>query len=397
MYNNIKSHSKFLVPGIIVVGMVLRLPFTSIPPIMGTIARDLHVPVASLGTLTTIPLLSFAVFSVFAPRVAQKLGLERAFTFMLGLLIIGSFIRILNTPFLYIGTIFVGIAIAHMNVLLPSVIRTYFPNKVGFMTSVFTFSMMLATALGAALSAPITAVTGWHVFIILVTLLLILALFVWLPNYTFTKADQTTFKVRSVPTIKPNIWRNKYAWLLLIFSGLQSMMFYVQLAWGPTMVVQTGLSSATASMFAGLNSLIGLPFALLVPTIVARLNSKQRQWGVGIFSILGTLGYVLLLHPQGTFIYWLIVNLLIGIGTSALFPYLMTTFSLKTSSAEQTAQLSGMAQSGGYLLAATGPLIFGYAYSWFHSWLPQVIVLIVLFILMTVSILVVEKQDKILY
>ncbi|GMA69759.1 MFS transporter [Leuconostoc litchii] len=325
------------------------------------------------------------------------MGLERAFTFMLGLLIIGSFIRILNTPFLYIGTIFVGIAIAHMNVLLPSVIRTYFPNKVGFMTSVFTFSMMLATALGAALSAPITAVTGWHVFIILVTLLLILALFVWLPNYTFTKADQTTFKVRSVPTIKPNIWRNKYAWLLLIFSGLQSMMFYVQLAWGPTMVVQTGLSSATASMFAGLNSLIGLPFALLVPTIVARLNSKQRQWGVGIFSILGTLGYVLLLHPQGTFIYWLIVNLLIGIGTSALFPYLMTTFSLKTSSAEQTAQLSGMAQSGGYLLAATGPLIFGYAYSWFHSWLPQVIVLIVLFILMTVSILVVEKQDKILY
>lgn len=77
MLKNNKNHSKFLVPGIIVVGMVLRLPFTSIPPILGNIARSLHVPVSSLGILTTIPLLAFAIFSVFAPKVAQKLGLER--------------------------------------------------------------------------------------------------------------------------------------------------------------------------------------------------------------------------------------------------------------------------------------------------------------------------------
>ncbi|BAX71823.1 cyanate permease [Leuconostoc mesenteroides] len=324
------------------------------------------------------------------------MGLERAFTLMLGLLIIGSFIRILNTPLLYIGTACIGVAIAHMNVLLPSVIRTYFPQKVGFMTSIFTFSMMLATAIGAALSAPITAVTGWHTFIILLTVLLIIALLVWLPNQNFVHNNQTTVKTKSENVLKPSIWRNKYAWLLLFFSGVQSIMFYILLAWGPTMAVQTGLSASTASLFAGLNSLIGLPFALFIPSIVARLDSGQRQWLVGMFSILGTLGYMLLLFPQGTFTYWLIVNLLIGVGTSALFPYLMTTFSLKTSNAEQTARLSGMAQSGGYLLAATGPLLFGYAYGWFHSWIPQIIMLIILFILMTVAILIVENQDKIL-
>lgn len=396
MLKNNKNHSKFLVPGIIVVGMVLRLPFTSIPPILGNIARSLHVPVSSLGILTTIPLLAFAIFSVFAPKVAQKLGLERAFTLMLGLLIIGSFIRILNTPLLYIGTACIGVAIAHMNVLLPSVIRTYFPQKVGFMTSIFTFSMMLATAIGAALSAPITAVTGWHTFIIWLTVLLIIALFVWLPNQNFVHNNQTTVKTKSENVLKPSIWRNKYAWLLLFFSGVQSIMFYILLAWGPTMAVQTGLSASTASLFAGLNSLIGLPFALFIPSIVARLDSGQRQWLVGTFSILGTLGYMLLLFPQGTFTYWLIVNLLIGVGTSALFPYLMTTLSLKTSNAEQTARLSGMAQSGGYLLAATGPLLFGYAYGWFHSWIPQIVMLIILFILMTIAILIVENQDKIL-
>jgi CP family cyanate transporter-like MFS transporter len=232
MLKNNKNHSKFLVPGIIVVGMVLRLPFTSIPPILGNIARSLHVPVSSLGILTTIPLLAFAIFSVFAPKVAQKLGLERAFTLMLGLLIIGSFIRILNTPLLYIGTACIGVAIAHMNVLLPSVIRTYFPQKVGFMTSIFTFSMMLATAIGAALSAPITAVTGWHTFIILLTVLLIIALLVWLPNQNFVHNNQTTVKTKSENVLKPSIWRNKYAWLLLFFSGVQSIMFYILLAWG---------------------------------------------------------------------------------------------------------------------------------------------------------------------
>ena len=181
MYKN-KVHSKFLIPGIVAVGMVLRLPFTSMPPILSDIAHSLHVPVASLGTLTTIPLIAFAIFSVFAPKVAQKLGLEHAFTLMLGILIIGSFIRVLGAPFLYIGTALVGIAIAHMNVLLPSIIRTYFPSKVGFMTSVFTFSMMLATAFGAALSAPITAITGWRAFVMLITGLLTVAFIIWLPN-----------------------------------------------------------------------------------------------------------------------------------------------------------------------------------------------------------------------
>ena len=57
-----KEHSKFLILGIIVVGMVLRLPFTSIPPILGSIAKSQHVSVGQLGMLTTIPLIAFALF-----------------------------------------------------------------------------------------------------------------------------------------------------------------------------------------------------------------------------------------------------------------------------------------------------------------------------------------------
>jgi len=394
-----KEHSKFLILGIIVVGMVLRLPFTSIPPILGSIAKSQHVSVGQLGMLTTIPLIAFAIFSSLAPKTAQKFGLERAFALMLGLMIIGSIVRVINTPFLYFGTLLIGIGIAHLNVLLPSVIRTYFPTKIGPMTSLFTFSMMLSTALGASMATPITAMTNWHMFIIILSIALFIALIIWLPNERFAVKHKqnkvsTSHVIRTQEKI--SVWKNKYAWLLLFFCGMQSAMFYVLMAWGPTMAVQTGLSPAVAGIFSGLNSLIGLPFALIIPTIIARSTRKQRQILMSIISLSGVFGYLLLLHPVGTFSYWLIVNILIGVSTSGLFPYLLTTFSLKTSSPSQTAQISGMVQSGGYLIAALGPALFGYAFSWFHSWIPQIFVILVLFILMIIAMVIVEKKDKIL-
>lgn len=395
----IRKHSKFLIPGIIVVGMVLRIPFTSIPPIIADIAKTQHVPVGQLGILTTIPLIAFAIFSSIAPKVAQRLGLERAFAGVLILMMVGSIVRVINTPLLYVGTLLIGVGIAHMNVLLPSVIRLYFPGKVGPMTSMFTFSMMLATAVGAGLSAPITAMTNWHMFIFLLTGVIGIAFLIWLPNARFAKRHPqplTTTATGTPKPIKSHVWRNRYAWLLLYFAGIQSAMFYILMAWGPTMAIQNGLSASVAGAFAGINSLIGLPFALTIPTVVARLSDVHRQWLVGVASVIGIAGYLLLLVPNGNFWYWLSVNLLIGVSTSVLFPYLMTTFSLKTATPIQTAELSGMAQSGGYVIAALGPALFGYGYGWFHSWTPQIIVMVCLFILMTVAIILVEKQNKIL-
>ena len=395
----LKKHSKFLIPGIIVIGMVLRIPFTSIPPIISHIAKTQYVPVGQLGILTTIPLIAFAIFSSIAPKTAEKLGLERTFAVMLIVMVVGSWIRIINTPLLYIGTLLIGVGIAHMNVLLPSVIRLYFPNKVGPMTSTFTFSMMLATAVGAGLSAPIAEATHWHVFILLLTTVIGIAFLVWLPNVRFAAKHPQSLATTPTGVKRPtnaHVWRNRYAWLLLYFAGVQSAMFYILMAWGPTMAIQTGLSASVASVFAGINALIGLPFALTVPTIVARLSTVGRQWLVGVSSVIGIVGYLLLLVPNNHFGYWLSVNLLIGVSTSILFPYLMTTFSLKTTTPIQTAELSGMAQSGGYVIAALGPALFGYGYSWFHSWVPQIVVMIILFILMTIAIFLVEKQHKIL-
>ena len=124
-----KQHSVFFLPGIIMVGVALRTPFTTLPTVLTDIASGLHVSVSSLGLLTSLPLIMFALCSSFSARLAKKLGLEKLFTLVLMLLVVGSFIRIFNLPLLYIGTLLIGAAIAVLNVLLPSVIQANQPHR----------------------------------------------------------------------------------------------------------------------------------------------------------------------------------------------------------------------------------------------------------------------------
>ena len=70
--------------------------------------------------------------------------------------------------------------------------------------------------------------------------------------------------------------------------------------------------------------------------------------------------------------------------------------SIKTSSPEKTAQLSGIAQTGGYILAAFGPTLFGYSFDIFHSWIPAVLTLLMIDIIMTIALFMVDKTEKIL-
>lgn len=114
-----KDYCIFFVPGLILVGAVMRIPFTTIPTVLSYVADSLGISVNSLGVLTSIPLIMFAFCSSLAPRLADKFGLEKLFTMVLVSMFIGSSMRVLNLPSLYIGTMIIGISIAMMNVLFP--------------------------------------------------------------------------------------------------------------------------------------------------------------------------------------------------------------------------------------------------------------------------------------
>ena len=326
-------------------GLILRVPFTSIPPILTDIARGLHISVSSLGILTTIPLLMFAIFSPIAPRIAQKFGIARTFAGVLILLMIGSLLRIVNVPLLFIGTALIGVGIAMLNVLMPSAVMTYFPNKIGKLTAIYTTVMTCATALMSALAVPITQHSSWQMVIIVLTVLLAITFVIWLPNIKREKQVQAQSSTdERKQKHHESAWRTPKAWIMLVFSGLQSLLFYTGLTWLPTMATEAGLSQTLAGNLSGIYSLIGIPLALVLPAIVEASSLRQRQLLMGFFDALGIIGIGMLFWQQSSFTYWLIVSLLIGCAAGALFPYLMTTFSLKATTPEHSAKLSGMSQ-----------------------------------------------------
>ncbi|HHA9418782.1 TPA: CynX/NimT family MFS transporter [Streptococcus pneumoniae] len=387
-----KKQSLFFVPGIILIGVSLRTPFTVLPIILGNISQGLEVEVSSLGVLTSLPLLMFTLFSPFSTQLAQKIGLEHLFTYSLSFLTIGSLIRLINLPLLYLGTLMVGASVAVINVLLPSLIQANQPKKIGFLTTLYVTSMGIATALASYLAVPITQASSWKGLILLLTLLCLATFLVWLPNHRYNHRLAPQTKQKS----QIKVMRNKQVWAIIIFSGFQSLIFYTVMTWLPTMSIHAGLSSHEAGLLTSILSLISIPFSMTIPSLTTSLSTRNRQLMLTLVSLAGVVGISMLFFPINNFIYWLAIHLLIGTATSALFPYLMINFSLKTSAPEKTAQLSGLSQTGGYILAAFGPTLFGYSFDLFHSWVPSVAALLLIDILMTVALFTVDRADKIL-
>ena len=98
-----KKQSLFFVPGIILIGVSLRTPFTVLPIILGDISQGLGVEVSSLGILTSLPLLMFTLFSLFFYPTGSENWLRTSLYLQLFFLTIGSLIRLINLPLLYLG------------------------------------------------------------------------------------------------------------------------------------------------------------------------------------------------------------------------------------------------------------------------------------------------------
>ena len=386
-----KQKSTWFLVGMIMLGVVLRTPFTTIPTILTEISQSLGVPVASLGSLTSLPLIMFALFSSLAPMIAAKTGLERLFSWALLAMAIGSAIRVVNLPLLYAGTLIIGVTIALLNVLIPSVIQANEPHRIGFYTAVYTTSMSISTAVVAAIAVPLAKATSWQGVILLISAVCLLAFVLWLPTARTNHAmEEKTEVANAMP-----IWKNGKVWVFTLFCGLQSLVFYTGMTWFPTMASQTGLSAENAGLLASIYTLVGIPFSIIIPNLVTRLDKKGRLILLTVICASGLTGIALLLIPGSSFIYWLAVILLVGSSVACLFPYLLVSFSLKTSSPQETAKLSGFAQTGGYLLAAFGPAFFGTFREWTGSWLLGSLILLALTAIMTVAVLYIESQDKI--
>lgn len=364
-----KKEYYWLAAGILLIAANLRLPITIMPPILPWLQSQLGFATSMSGLLTTIPLIMFALLSPVTAQWSRRWGNLRVLLVSLIILTIGCYLRSLTqTGWLLAGTVLIGVGIAGGNVLLPAVIQQFFPRKTTILTSLYTFIMGLIASLGTGISAPLVKATNLSVGISVISLLSLTALLVWIRVFLgWSKQDAVMQNVPEHSQKSPwRLYRFKLTWLITFFFGAQSLLYYSLLTWLPVYWTQAGFSAATSGMFATLFQLCGMPLALLTP-VVARKKSGMAA----ISTLIGggiALGLALLLVSQHNLWFNTLLAILMGIASGASFSLAVVFFQRKTSTIWQTAEMSGLAQSVGYLLAAVGPALSGVVRSATHSW-----------------------------
>lgn len=363
----------FLLVGIVFIAMTLRSPLTAVGPLISSIRDSLGISNVLAGFLTTIPLLAFAIISPFAPKLARRFGIEFTLFGSLILLTAGIIIRSLGTtPTLLIGTFLLGLAIAFGNVLLPSLIKLSFPLQIGLMTGIYSVSMNLSASISVGVSVPLAQTAfGWQGALGMWSILVFVALLVWLPqlkNQSLAAVPQV-----QVAKVKLPLWRSPLAWSITLFMGFQSLLFYTTSAWLPEVLKAQGISADNAGWLVSLLQFSQLPITFIIPIIAGKVKD-QRMIVVGV-TALYIIGYGgVLLDITSLTALWMIM---IGLAGGAAFGLAMMFFTLRTRTPQEAANLSGMAQSFGYALAAIGPVLFGLLHDFTAGWTVPMFILIV--------------------
>lgn len=355
---------------VVLVALNLRPAITSIGPLLGEARTALGASATWAGVLTTLPGLCFALAGLGAPSLARRLGVGRAVGIALVVLAGGLVLRVVDGPLIVLGgTLIATGGIAFANVLLPVVVKDSFPARIGLMTGIYTAGLQLGGAIGSAATPPLESMLGgWRQALGSWAVLAILALAVWaLAARGGTRrsgGDGAGGRPRS-------LLRSPLAWIVTLFFGLQSFLAYIVMGWLPEVLMDAGVSQVNAGLLLGMMSLLAVPISLTIPPIAARQGS-QSPWivGLGLFGIAGLLGF--LLAPASAPVLWCV---LLGIGMS-VFSLALTTIALRARGGAETAQLSGMAQGFGYLLAAVGPFLFGLLHDMTGGWTAPFVMLL---------------------
>lgn len=166
------------------------------------------------------------------------------------------------------------------------------------------------------------------------------------------------------------IWKSPLAWQIAGFMGLQSFIFYVTISWLPEILYSRGLSLDTAGWMLEFTQFIGLPINFLVPILAGKMAS-QRSIAVAL-PFMTFCGYGGLLLSD-SFAMMVVSITLFGFGLAGTFSLALAFLAIWAKNSMQAAELSGMAQSLGYIFAAFGPIFIGYLFDFTKTWTVSLI------------------------
>ncbi len=351
-----------VVVGIVVLGFNLRPAAVSVGPVLDELTTDLAMSPTTAGVLTSLPVLAFAIFGASAPAFGKRWGMHSTTLVALLAVVLGlaTRARLDSAPLFLLASLVALGGMATANVLLPSLVKLHFPQRVGLMTSVYTTSLALGLTFSSVLTVPISQGLGsWRWGLGTWALTAGLAALPWLGLLRHDSA----LKERPRAIGLREVARTRLGWAMALTFGLQSTQAYTIFGWAPQVFRDAGFSATTAGVLLGVVTGIGIPLSFVVPALAGRL--PDHTWLMLGLVACYPLGYggLILAPSQGA---WLWAALL-GVGT-AVFPLVLAQIGLRARTPEGTASLSGFTQSVGYLIAAPGPFAVGVLYEVTGGW-----------------------------
>ncbi|MFT9479437.1 CynX/NimT family MFS transporter [Streptomyces sp. Mo3] len=390
---------RVMAAGLILAALNLRPAVTSLGPLLEEVRADLGMSGTVAGVLTSVPAACFALFGFTAPRLARRWGPVAVVCAGLAAIAAGLLLRPLaggTVAFLAASALaLAGIAVS--NVLMPVIVKRWFPDRVGSMTGLYSMGLSLGTAASAAVTVPMTDALGgsWRTGLGVWALLAAVALVAWLflardrtsgsradgaeatrteaggkeAGRTDADASAPAESVAAAETAAPadgpaiRITRSPLAWAMAVFFGFQATAAYISMGWMPQIFRDAGVSASTSGLLLAVMMAMGVPLAFVLPRIAARLRHQGVL--VVILGVFGLTGYAgLWLAPAGGAWAW---ALLLGIANCA-FPLALTMIGMRTRTHAGVVRLSAFAQSVGYLLSIPGPLLVGVLYQHSGGW-----------------------------
>ncbi|MFC8229060.1 CynX/NimT family MFS transporter [Streptomyces sp. NPDC057287] len=358
---------RIVVLGLVLAALNLRPAITSLGPLLEEVRDGLHMSGSVAGVLTSVPPLCFAVFGFMAPRLARRFGPGAVICAGMVAITAGLLLRpfVGGTAGFLAASALALMGIAVSNVLMPVIVKRWFPERVGTVTGLYSMALALGTALAAALTVPLTDAMGgsWKTGLAVWAALAAVAVLPWLALVK-DRGDTSGRAAAGVPAPPAlRITRSRTSWALACFFGLQATAAYITMGWMPQIFRDAGIPAGTAGVLLAVTMAMGVPLAFVIPRIATRLRTQGPI--VLVLSGCGLLGYAgLYLAPAGGAWLW---ALLLGIANCA-FPLALTMIGMRSRSGAGVVRLSAFAQSTGYLLSIPGPLLVGVLYQHSGGW-----------------------------
>ncbi|MNV28679.1 Inner membrane transport protein YeaN [compost metagenome] len=247
------------------------------------------------------------------------------------------------------------------NVVVPPLVKRYFADRVGTMSTLYITVLQAGTMIPALLAVPMAEAYDWRISLGMWALLSLAAMLPWVMLARTTRAPEA----HSAPVHAPGkVWRTSLGWGLALMFGMTSLITYSMFTWLPKMMIEAGASPAFGGVTVAVFSALGLVPSLLMPALAVRLRNPFPIVALA-FAINLTAFAGLLWAPMSAPLLW---ATLLGLGPST-FPLALTLINLRTRTPAGSAALSGFMQGVGYSFACLGPLLFGWLHGRTGGWM----------------------------